>query len=87
MHSVSNKIADLAGRIKGTGPRLKLYGTSQYLKYDHVKYFCVLPSIKTESVFGEGTLCCLIAVDHHKRCQTGKWLLESYNEFFAFLDR
>ena len=29
-------IVDLAGGMKTTGPRLKLYGTYLYLKYDHI---------------------------------------------------
>ena len=32
----------------------------------------IFPSIKTASVVGEGTRCCLSAVDHHKRRQTDK---------------
>ena len=39
------------------------------------------------SVVREGTHCCFITVDHHKRRQTDKLLLESYDEFFAFLNR
>ena len=50
------------------------------------QYF-YFPSIKAASVVGEGTRCCLIAVDHHKRRQTAKWLLESYDKFSAFLNR
>ena len=46
---------------------------------DHINWGFQVPvliyiflSIKTASVVGEGTRCCLIAVDHHKRCQTDK---------------
>ena len=84
---------DLAGGMKNTEPGLKLYGTSLHLKYDNItgssshQHFCIFPSIKTAGVVGEGTRCCLIAVDHHKKRPTDKWLLETYDEFLAFLNR
>ena len=49
------------------------------------QHFCIFPSIKTTSVVGEGTRCCLIAVNHHNKCQINKWLLESYDEFFVLV--
>ena len=36
-------ILDLAGGMKSTGPRLKLYGTSLYLKYNHINWEFQVP--------------------------------------------
>ena len=58
---------DLAGGMKSTEPGYKLYGTSLHLKYDNIT-----GSSKTAGVVGEGTRCCLIAVDHHKKRPTDK---------------
>ena len=44
-------------------------------------------SIKTATVVGEETRCRSIAVDHHKKHQTDKWFLESFEELFVFLNR
>ena len=64
--------------MKSTGPRLKLYGASLYLKYDHINWGFKVPVLlyiffnENRKSVGEGTRCCLIAVDHHKRRQTDK---------------
>ena len=68
----------LAGRIKSTGPRLRLYGTSLYLKYDPINWGLKIPVLlytfvnKTSGMVGEGSHCCLIVVDYHKSHQTDK---------------
>ena len=68
----------LAGGMKSTGSCLRLYGTSLYLKYDHINWGFKIPVLlytfvnKTSSMVCEESHCCLIAVDHHKSRQTGK---------------
>ena len=78
MHTVSNI------NFRPCGLHEKYWILSQVIwnlfvfKYDHInwgssyQYFCIFSSIKTARVVGEGTRCCLIAVDHHKRCQIDK---------------
>ena len=64
--------------MKSARPRLRLCGTSLHLKYDHINWGFKVPVLlyisvnKNPSVAGEGTRCCLIVLDHHKRRQTDK---------------
>lgn len=39
--------------------------------------------MKIASVVGEEKRCCLTAVDHQMRRQTGKWFSEFFDEFFC----
>ena len=50
-------IAVLAGGMKSTGPRLKLYGTFLYLKYDHMNWGFKVPVLLYISV-NKNRKCC-----------------------------
>ena len=39
--------------------------------------------MKIASVVGEEKRCCLTAVDHQMRRQTGEWFSEFFDEFFC----
>ena len=77
--------------MKSNGPCLRLYGTSRYLRYDHVNwrfkealllYISIIKNRKC--LWRKETLLCLIAVDHQKWRQTVKRLLQSCDEFLRF---